>query len=87
MITDEDYDVTVNTPGTVNVHQNNLLGGKVGLANICAFDKAPCTGHIDGTQNYSGCPSGPGHSGCSSVSGGNIRVAPSLFKSVVSDDE
>ncbi|HUN80233.1 MAG TPA: right-handed parallel beta-helix repeat-containing protein, partial [Phycisphaerae bacterium] len=38
VITDEDYDITVNTPGTVNIHLNDLLGGKVGVANICAFD-------------------------------------------------
>jgi hypothetical protein len=87
VISDEDYDVTVNTPGTVNIHQNNLLGGKVGVANICSFDKAPCTGHIDATQNYWGCSSGPGHSGCSSTSGGELRVTPSLYKAVGSDDE
>jgi len=85
VITDEDYDITVNTPGTVNIHLNDLLGGKVGVANICAFDKAPCTGHVDATQNYWGCPSGPGHAGCSSVSGGQIRVTPSLYKSATSD--
>jgi len=79
-IWDEDFDITVNTPGTVNIHLNDLLGGKVGVANICAFDKAPCTGHVDATQNYWGCPSGPGHTGCSSLSGGEMRVTPSLNK-------
>jgi len=86
VIWDEDYDVTVNTPGTVNIHLNDLLGGKVGVANVCAFDKAPCTGHIDATQNYWGCSSGPGHAGCSSVSGGEIRVTPSLYKSASDGD-
>jgi len=86
VIWDEDYDVTVNTPGTVNIHLNDLLGGKVGIANICAFDKASCTGHIDATQNYWGCSSGPGHSGCSSVSGSEIRVTPSLVKSASDGD-
>jgi Right handed beta helix region len=86
-IWDEDYDVTVNTPGTVNIHLNDLLGGKVGVANICAFDNAPCTGHIDATQNYWGCSSGPGHSGCSSVSGGEIRVTPSLHESATDREE
>jgi hypothetical protein len=87
VIWNEDYDVTVNTPGTVNIHLNDLLGGKVGVANICAFDKAPCTGNIDATQNYWGCPSGPGHSGCTSVSGAEILVAPSLYKSATGGDE
>jgi hypothetical protein len=85
VIWDEDYDITVNTPGTVNIHVNDLLGGKVGLANICAFDKAPCTGHINATQNYWGCAAGPGHAGCSSVSGGFIQVTPPLYKSRTSD--
>ncbi len=85
VIWDEDYDITVNTPATVNIHMNDLLGGKVGLANICAFDKAPCTGHINATQNYWGCWSGPGHANCSSVSGNDIQVSPSLYKSRTSD--
>jgi len=87
VITDEDYDITVNTPGTVNIHLNDLLGGKVGVANICAFDKAPCTGHVDATQNYWGCPSGPGHSGCSSVSGGELRWGPALYKPATNGDQ
>ena len=86
VIWDEDYDVTVNTPGTVNIHLNDLLGGKVGVANICAFDKAPCTGNIDATQNYWGCASGPGHAGCSSVSGDEIRLTPSLYKPATRDE-
>ena len=40
IITDEDFDVTVNTPGTVEVHGNSLLCGNAGVANICAFDCA-----------------------------------------------
>ena len=83
-IWNEDYDVTVNTPGTVNIHLNDLLGGKVGVANICAFDKAPCTGHINASENYWGCPQGPGHPGCTSVSGGNLQVPPALYRSAVS---
>ena len=85
VIWDEDYDITVNTPGTVNIHLNDLLGAKVGVANVCAFDKAPCTGHVDATQNYWGCPSGPGHAGCTSASGVEIRATPSLYKSGTSD--
>jgi hypothetical protein len=79
-IWNEDYDVTVNTPGTVNIHLNNLLGGKVGVANICSYDKASCTGHINASQNYWGCWQGPGQHGCTSVSGANIEVTPVLYR-------
>jgi len=75
VITDEDVDIAVNTPGTVEIHTNDLLGGKIGVANICAFDKASgfaptavCTGAIHAAQNYWGCSGGPnGGAGCSSV--------------------
>lgn len=87
VIRDEDYDITVNTPATVNIHGNDLLGGKVGVANICAFDKASCTGHIDATQNYWGCSTAPGNAGCSSVSGGNIRVTPALHRAATNGNE
>ncbi len=87
VILDEDIDIAINTPGTVNIHLNDLLGGKTGIANICALDKASCTGQIDATQNYWGCPSGPGHSGCSSVSGGQVLVSPSLYKPATDDQE
>jgi Right handed beta helix region len=82
-ITDEAVDIAVNTPNTVEVHLNNLLGGQVGVANVCAFDKAGeaptavCTGSIDATWNYWGCPGGPaGGPGCSTVSGADILFTP-----------
>lgn len=77
-ITDEDVDVAVNTPATVNVHLNNLLGGHLGAANICAFDGQKCIGSINATVNYWGCDDGPGHSGCTSTSGPNVRSYPWL---------
>ena len=77
-ITDEDVDIAVNTPATVNVHLNNLLGGHLGAANICAFDGQKCIGSINATVNYWGCVDGPGHSGCTSTSGPNVRSYPLL---------
>lgn len=77
-ITDEDVDIAVNTPATVNVHLNNLLGGHVGVANICAYDGQKCIGSLSATVNFWGCDDGPGHSGCSSVSGSNVRFYPWL---------
>lgn len=79
VIRDEDIDIAVNTPAEVDIHLNDLLGGKVGVGDVCSFDGASiCTGHIDATENFWGCTTGPGGNGCSSVSGGNIRFTPFL---------
>jgi hypothetical protein len=79
VIEDEDVDIAVNTPAEVDLHLNNLLGGKIGVADVCAFDKATvCQGNIDATENYWGCAAGPGHSGCTTSSGTDIRFTPWL---------
>jgi Right handed beta helix region len=69
IINDEDVDIAINTPATVDIHTNNLLGGNIGVANVCAFDGAKiCGGVIDAKRNYWGCPDGPGAGGtCSSI--------------------
>ena len=69
IITDEDVGVAINTPATVEVHTNSLLGGNIGVANICAFDGAKfCGGAIDAERNYWGCRGGPGAgASCSSI--------------------
>lgn len=86
VILDEDVDIAVNTPAEVDIHLNDLRGGTVGVADVCAFDKATvCTGSIDATQNYWGCFAGPGGSGCTTTSGTNIRFTPWLRRPV-SDD-
>ena len=66
----------------MDVHLNNLLGGKVGVANVCALDNGATsalrTGSIDATQNFWGCTSGPRSSTCSSASGANVLFNPWL---------
>jgi Right handed beta helix region len=87
VIRDEDVDIAFNTPGTVDIHLNDLLGGHVGVANVCAFDKATiCTGGSNATENYWGCEAGPGSHGCTTTSGGSIRSTPWLEKSATDDD-
>jgi hypothetical protein len=55
IISDEDVDIAINTPAKVEIHTNNLLGGKIGVANVCAFDGATiCGGVIDAKRNYWG---------------------------------
>lgn len=80
VIWDEDYDVAVNTPGTVTVEFNDLFPGgmNVGVGNICAYDSAPCTGSADASLNYWGCKGGPGAAGCSTATGPSVSVAPWL---------
>ncbi|WP_263354356.1 right-handed parallel beta-helix repeat-containing protein [Acidicapsa acidisoli] len=87
VIRDEDVDIAVNTPGTVDAHLNDLLGGHVGVANICAFDGAACTGHINVTENYWGCAAGPGWKGCTTTSGTNLLFTPWLHNPVADDDD
>jgi parallel beta-helix repeat protein len=82
IISNEDVDIAVNTPAEVDAHLNNLLGGKVGVANVCAFDHASCAGSIDATENFWGCAGGPGAKGCATTSGSNIRSTPWLDKSI-----
>jgi hypothetical protein len=83
VIRDEDVDIAVNTPAEVDIHLNDLRGGKIGVADVCAFDGATiCTGTIDATQNYWGCPHGPGGPGCTTASGSDIRFTPWLKKPI-----
>jgi hypothetical protein len=86
IIRDEDIDIAVNTPAEVGAHLNDLLGEKIGVANVCAFDSAACTGTIDATENFWGCPAGPGTKKCSSVSGANILSTPWLENSALEDN-
>ncbi|MGH9530373.1 MAG: right-handed parallel beta-helix repeat-containing protein [Terriglobales bacterium] len=80
-IRDEDIDVAVNTPAEVDVHLNDLLGHKLGVADVCAFDgSSACTGSIDATENYWGCIAGPGGPGCSKINGSRVLFAPWLRK-------
>ena len=87
VIRDEDVDIAVNTPAEVDIHLNDLLGGKIGVADVCALDLSKaCTGSIDATENYWGCPAGPGGSECTTASGSDIRFTPWLHKPVDDDD-
>jgi parallel beta-helix repeat protein len=87
IIRDEDVDIAVNTPAELDVHVNDLLGGKVGVANVCALDGAACTGTIDATENYWGCSAGPGAKRCATTSGSNIRSTPWLEKSIADEKD
>lgn len=78
----EDIDIAVNTPAEVDIHLNSLLGGRIGVGDVCALDASSvCTGTIDATENFWGCAAGPGGNGCTTTSGSDIHFAPWLNKS------
>jgi hypothetical protein len=87
IITEEEIDVAVNTPAMVTVHDNQLLGGKVGVANVCGLDDPTCTGGSIATDNFWGCAKGPGAHGCSTTSGPNIVSTPWLSQPPFGDDD
>jgi parallel beta-helix repeat protein len=91
VIRDEDVDIAVNTPAEVDIRLNDLRGGNIGVADVCALDNgagAPvCSGSIDATENFWGCPGGPGAKGCTTTSGSTIRFTPWLKDSVGDDGE
>lgn len=80
VIRDEQVDIAVNTPAELDAHLNDLMGGMIGVANVCALDMAACTGSINATENYWGCAGGPGAKGCTTISGSNINFTPWLGK-------
>ncbi len=86
VITDEDVDVAVNTPAEVDVHGNDLLGGKIGVANICSYDKAACAGSVSATENYFGCAFGPGAQRCTTATGPNVVFDPWLSAPVIGNN-
>ena len=69
----EQVDVGVNTPTEVLVNLNNLYatGLNLGIDNIG-------TGLVNGTENWWGCPGGPGSNGCSTANGPNVLDVPWL---------
>ncbi|HZW80323.1 MAG TPA: NosD domain-containing protein [Candidatus Deferrimicrobiaceae bacterium] len=86
VIRNEDIDIAVNTPAEVDIHLNNLDGGKIGVGDVCAFDGASiCTGSLDVTENYWGCAAGPGAPGCTTFDAARILFTPWLQKPVGND--
>ncbi len=61
--------IAANTPSEVRAHFNDLLNHNVGVANLDS-------GTVDATENWWGCPGGPGAAGCSTVTGPNVNYTP-----------
>jgi parallel beta-helix repeat protein len=73
VISSEAIAVAINTPGTVDVHLNDVNGIGVGIDD-------GGTGKVDATDNWWGCPGGPGAANCANVNVGPPAVvfSPSL---------
>ena len=82
IIVNEEIGIAANTPAEVEAHLNTIEGAKTGAANVCSVDNPTnptvCTGSLDVTENFWGCPAGPGTGGCTTVSGANIVFTPWL---------
>jgi hypothetical protein len=68
LILNEDVDIVVNITGVspfaiAGVHLNYFINSKIGIDNL-----AP-SGYVDATENWWGCPDGPGNAGCAKVLG------------------
>jgi hypothetical protein len=71
-VSDEDIDLWVgNTATDANIFLNDLLGkGDIGVENAG-------TGSATATDDFWGCPQGPGSAGCS-ITSGTVVSSPSL---------
>lgn len=71
IIQNEDIDIATQTASLVEAHLNTLEGKKIGVANLNA------SGLVDATENWWGCPKGPGANGCATAVG-NVVYTPWL---------
>ncbi len=69
-IQNEAVDVVMNNPGSMELHLNNLLD-PVGVANLSK-------GVVNASQNFFGCATGPGTTGCGGVNGSSVSSTPFL---------
>ncbi|MDP9038975.1 MAG: right-handed parallel beta-helix repeat-containing protein [Acidobacteriota bacterium] len=77
----EDIDVAFSNADRLDLHLNDLLGRKVGVANLNS------SGAVNATENYWGCDKGPGTSDCSSIAGGAaVTYIPWLGRAVDSSE-
>jgi hypothetical protein len=71
-ITNEGIAIAVKTPGKVQAHFNSFKT-TIGIDNLGS-------GTVDATQNYWGCPGGPGATGCATVAGTGVTFTPFLTR-------
>lgn len=72
IIKNEGIDVAVNSASLLDLHLNSLEGKQIGVANLNAG------GTVNATENWWGCPDGPGAKGCATIQGVNVTYTPWL---------
>jgi parallel beta-helix repeat protein len=72
----EGIDIAFSSSSTLSIHLNNLGGGKTGIA------LTGTAGKVNATENWWGCPGGPGAAGCSGATGMPILFTPWLTRPV-----
>ena len=73
VIDHEAYDLFINTPPQVDAHLNSFIGNSdVGVDNSSG-------GTLNVTENWWGCPGGPGAEGCTTVEGTGAVFTPWLI--------
>jgi parallel beta-helix repeat protein len=65
--------IAARTPAEVDAHFNDLMNHQVGVANSGS-------GTVDASENWWGCPGGPGANGCASTMGPDILFTPWLTR-------
>lgn len=68
--------IATRTGTRVDAHDNDFRNHAVGVANLGA-------GTVNATENWWGCPAGPGAPGCATVTGAGVVVTPWLTHPVV----
>lgn len=73
IIMNEDVAIAARTIGVVDINLNQLLpsGMNIGVDNLGS-------GPVQATENWWGCPTGPGTTGCSTVAGPSVNFTPWL---------
>jgi hypothetical protein len=74
LIEGEAIAVLLNSSSTLSVHLNDFENAQTGAA------KLSHGGRINATENWWGCPGGPGATGCSTTSGSGIVYTPWLTR-------
>jgi parallel beta-helix repeat protein len=81
IVQNEEIDIATKTASTVEAHLNSLEGKKVGVANLDA------AGLVDATENWWGCPNGPGAHGCATVVGDVVYTPWLTNPSVIHNEQ
>jgi nitrous oxidase accessory protein NosD len=72
IVKNEGIDVAFNSASLLDLHLNSLEGKQIGVANLSAG------GTVNATENWWGCPDGPGAKGCATIQGSGITYTPWL---------